>query len=155
MQIWSLRNFDNLVLKFTMKRAVKTSQIQNMSGRECRFYHINGPKYIERNFNSQSNASYNPNLRKKLEVCFPGLVFGYQIFSRKIWEISRPEHSETSSSRSQLSHAHSRLATSRPVSVLKMKREFLNLKFCISIPEIPEFEYRSGIFLLSTENSNT
>ena len=32
--------------------------------------------------------------------------------------------------------AHSRLVTSRPVSVLKMKLEFPNLKFCISIPEI-------------------
>ena len=45
---------------------------------------------------------------------------------------------------------HSRLATSRTISVQKMKREFPNLKFCILIPEIPKIQYCSGVFLLGT-----
>ena len=60
--------------------------------------------------------------------------------SRAFWKILFPVPSQ------------SRLS---PVSVPKMKREFPNLKFCISISEIPKIQYCSGIFLLSTENSYT
>ena len=59
---------------------------------------------------------------------------------------------KTSHFQSHLIPAHSRLATSCPASVLKMKREFLYFKFCTSIPEI---QCCKGIFLLGTENRNT
>ena len=70
---------------------------------------------------------------------------GNRIFPRKIFQ-SRALGNNLFPVPSQ--SRHSGKAISRPVSVPKMKQEFPNLKFCISIPEIPEIQYCSGIFLL-------
>ena len=71
--------------------------------------------------------------------------FGYQIFSRKIQEISHPEHSRPATS---ILYNSCPFKTGHFPSRLSPKNE-------TGIPEFPKIQYCLGIFLLGAENSNT
>ena len=90
-------------------------------------------------------------IRSVAEVCIPRLVFLVPNFFPNFPGNFPSRAFKTSHFPSHLIPTHSRLATSGPVSVPKMKREFPYLKFCIQIPEIPEIQNWARNFLLGTE----